>query len=825
MKHWFAFLFVSLLGLPAMGQGNGSCVILGKVVDATNNAPLPFATVVLQGASTGAATDFDGEYRLEGVPSGVHNVVVSFLGYTTETVYEVETTPARPAVVNVALQASAVAVEAAEVVTESRATQDEAPLSVRSIGTNEIKRNPGGGRDISRALRSLPGVAAIPSFRNDIVIRGGAPNENRFYLDGIEIPNINHFATQGASGGPVGMINVDLVEGVDFYAGAFPAARGNALSSVMEFRFKDPRTDQWTANAVVGTSDLGITLEGPTGERSSLIASVRRSYLQLLFEVLGLPFLPIYNDYQYKWVWRPDDRNAVTVLGLGALDDFELNLDLASDPAATDYLNQVAILDVLPISEQWNYMQGVKWDRYMDDGKWTFVLSRNMLNNSAFKHVDNDVTLPRTLDYVSQEIENKFRAERFRAVPGGWKVSGGVNAEYAKYNNRTQNSVFVPGEGTVDVSFGSDFKMAKYGAFAQASRPLIDNRLTLSAGVRMDGAVLLSATEGMNLPEGAPLANPLDQFSPRMSASWSFAPGWTWNANAGVYHQLPAYTILGYAGVDAVGQRSLLNWSEGLTYTTNRQLVMGLRREIASRNAAVSVEGFYKGYEGSPASATTGIALANLGADFGVVGNETVTFDAEGRAYGMEVLLQQRLHKGYYGLLAYTLVRSEYVNPGEAFASQSWVPSSWDNQHIVSFTGGKKWDSGWEVGARVLFSGGLPFTPVNLTQSLRIENWDTFNAAIPDYAALNTERNGAFHQVDLRIDRKWFFDNWSLDVFADLQNITAAAPPQPDQLDVIRDPATGRPTPSTTNPGFYDPRFISTATGAVLPGLGMIVEL
>ena len=825
MKHWFAFLFVSLLGLPAMGQGNGSCVILGKVVDATNNAPLPFATVVLQGASTGAATDFDGEYRLEGVPSGVHNVVVSFLGYTTETVYEVETTPARPAVVNVALQASAVAVEAAEVVTESRATQDEAPLSVRSIGTNEIKRNPGGGRDISRALRSLPGVAAIPSFRNDIVIRGGAPNENRFYLDGIEIPNINHFATQGASGGPVGMINVDLVEGVDFYAGAFPAARGNALSSVMEFRFKDPRTDQWTANAVVGTSDLGITLEGPTGERSSLITSVRRSYLQLLFEALGLPFLPIYNDYQYKWVWRPDDRNAVTVLGLGALDDFELNLDLASDPAATDYLNQVAILDVLPISEQWNYMQGVKWDRYMGDGKWTFVLSRNMLNNSAFKHVDNDVTLPRTLDYVSQEIENKFRAERFRAVPGGWKVSGGVNAEYAKYNNRTQNSVFVPGEGTVDVSFGSDFKMAKYGAFAQASRPLLDNRLTLSAGMRMDGAVLLSATEGMDLPEGAPLANPLDQFSPRLSASWSFAPGWTWNANAGVYHQLPAYTILGYAGVDAVGQRSLLNWSEGLTYTTNRQLVMGLRREIASRNAAVSVEGFYKGYEGSPASANTGIALANLGADFGVVGNETVTFDAEGRAYGTEVLLQQRLHKGYYGLLAYTLVRSEYVNPAEAFASQSWVPSSWDNQHIVSFTGGKKWDSGWEVGARVLFSGGLPYTPVNLAQSLRIENWDTFNAAIPDYDRLNNDRNGAFHQVDLRIDRKWFFDNWSLDVFADLQNITAAAPPQPDQLDVVRDPATGRPIPSTTNPGFYDPRFISTATGAVLPGLGMIVEL
>jgi hypothetical protein len=812
------------LGQTADG---GRCVILGKVVDAVTNDPLPFAAVVLQGETSGTATDLDGNYRLEGVPAGVHNVVVSFLGYTPATVFEIETTPARPAVVNVSLSESAVAVDAAEVVAESRATVEEAPLSVRSIGTNEIKRNPGGGRDISRALRSLPGVAAIPSFRNDIVIRGGAPNENRFYLDGIEIPNINHFATQGASGGPVGMINVDLVEGVDFYAGAFPAARGNALSSVMEFRFKDPRTDQWTANAVVGTSDLGVTLEGPTGEKSSLIVSARRSYLQLLFEVIGLPFLPIYNDYQYKWTWLPDDRNAVTVLGLGALDDFELNLDLASDTSAQDYLNQVAILDVLPVSEQWNYMQGVKWDRYMDDGKWTFVLSRNMLNNTSYKHVDNDVTLPRTLDYVSQEIENKARAERMRSLDNGWKVSGGVSAEYAKYNNATRTTVFVPQVGQQEVVFGSDFKMAKYGAFAQASRALLENRLTLSGGVRVDGAALLDVAEDLTDPaNSSALANPLDQFSPRVSASWSFAPGWTWNANTGIYHQLPAYTILGYAGMGADStSMTLTNWREDLSYTTNRQVVMGVRRELAERNAAVSVEGFYKGYVNSPASASSGVALANLGADFGVVGNEEVTFNAEGRAYGMEVLLQQRLYKGYYGLLAYTLVRSEYINPGDDLMLQSWVPSSWDNRHIVSFTGGKKWDSGWELGARVLFSGGLPYTPYAVDQSLLISNWETFNAPLVDYDQLNTQRNGAFHQVDLRLDRKWFFDTWSLDVFMDVQNLTGAAPPQPAQLDVVRDPATGTPIPSVTNPGSYDPRYISTATGAVLPAIGMIVEL
>ena len=823
------FAFCALFGVksawsqdrPATG-----CVILGKVVDATTNEALPFASVMLQGNVTGTTTDFDGNYTLTGIAPGVHNVVVSFLGYATYTAFEVETTPSRPAVVNAALVESAVAVEAAEVVVESRGTVEEAPLSVRSIGTNEIKRNPGGGRDISRALRSLPGVAAIPSFRNDIVIRGGAPNENRFYLDGIEIPNINHFATQGASGGPVGMINVDLVEGVDFYAGAFPAVRGNALSSVMEFRFKEPRTDQWTANAVVGTSDLGMTLEGPTGDNSSLIFSLRRSYLQLLFRAIGLPFLPTYNDYQYKWVWRPDDKNAITFLGLGALDDFELNTGLADDPSAPDYLNQVAILDVLPISEQWNYMQGVKWDRYKDDGKWTFVLSRNMLNNTAFKHINNDETLDRTLDYVSQEIENKFRAERARTIAPGWKMTAGLSGEYAKYNNSTESVVFVPGLGSATVIYSSAFKMAKYGAFVQSSKAMLENRLTLSGGLRVDGASLLSVQDGLEMPDNdMALANPLDHFSPRASASWSFAPGWTWNANAGIYHQLPAYTVMGYAASVDTASATLVNWHSGMTYTTNRQLVMGFKREIASRNAAVSLEGFYKGYSGTPASSISGIALANLGADFGVVGNEQVTFDAEGRAYGMEVLLQQRLYKGYYGLLAYTLVRSEYINPGEDLALLGWTPSSWDNRHIVSFTGGKKWDNGWELGARVLFSGGLPYTPYDVGQSLLIANWEAFNGPLLDYAQLNGARNGNFHQVDIRLDRKWFFDTWSLDVFMDIQNLTGATPPQQAQLDVQRNPETGAPISSVDTPGSFDPRYITANAGAVLPAIGLIVEL
>ena len=303
MPSWNAsitFMVVALLGCTsALAQ---DAKVRGVVIDEVTGAPMPFVSVVIQGSATGVSTDLDGKFELGGVKPGVVNLAFSSIGYQPATRLEVEVTPSRAAFLTVEMSPLAVAIEAAEVEATIGKGEEEAPVSLRRIGTNEIKRNPGGGRDISKAIRSLPGVAAIPSFRNDVVIRGGAPNENRFYIDGIEIPNINHFATQGASGGPVGMINVDLVEEVEFYSGAFPATRGNALSSVMEFGFKTARTDEWTSNAVVGTSDLGLTFEGPTGPNSSLIVSARRSYLQFLFEVLGLPFLPIYNDFQFKWV-------------------------------------------------------------------------------------------------------------------------------------------------------------------------------------------------------------------------------------------------------------------------------------------------------------------------------------------------------------------------------------------------------------------------------------------------------------------------------------------------------------------------------------------
>lgn len=799
-RSWF---FVFLLSFLAFGASGQRAAVRGVVTDEVTGLALPFVSVVVQGATSGASTDFDGAFELGDLPPGIVNLSFSSVGYKTATRLEIELTPARPAFISVALEPLTVAVEAAEVVAETGRGEEEAPVSLRRIGTNEIKRNPGGGRDISKAIRSLPGVAAIPSFRNDVVIRGGAPNENRFYIDGIEIPNINHFATQGASGGPVGMINVDLVEQVEFYSGAFPSTRGNALSSVMEFGFKTARTDEWTSNAVVGTSDLGLTFEGPTGPKSSLIFSARRSYLQFLFELIGLPFLPIYNDFQFKWVHQPSPNERLTVLGIGAYDDFQLNLSVADDTSAEDYIDQVAILDALQVNQQWNYTVGVKYDKFTEDGRWSWIASRNMLSNRAFKHVSNDVDLPLTLDYLSQEMENKLRLERRRYGAEGFKLTWGAQYEFAKFNNRTYSQRYLFLQGTlVEIDFESAFDLHKYGAFIQASKPMADGRITLSGGLRMDGNEV-----------NANMANPIRQLSPRVAFRWNFAPRWSLNANTGRYFQLPSYLVLGYAEDGQLANQAAAR------YTRCDQAVAGLRFDWGERNTTFGLEGFLKSYQGSPVSRETGIALANLGADFGVVGNEAVLFDGIGRSYGLEFLAQRRLYKGVYGLLAYTLVRSEYEFEGE------FAPSAWDSRHIVSLTGGAKLKRDWEVGVRWLYSGGLPFTPYDIDVSMDREYWDSQGVPQLDYALLNANRNASFSQLDLRVDKKWFFKNWSLDVFMDIQNLFSQVPDAPPSLDVLRDPATGLPIPDPQSPGRYQPRYINANAGTVVPAIGLIVEL
>ena len=789
-----ALLLVLFFPVMLMAQTG---VIKGRVLNPVNNESIPFATVTIQGTTQGAVSDIDGNYEINGLEPGLYNLEASYVGYEALTIFEISVTNSRATIINFELKETVTNLQAVEITASPFTKTEETPLSLRSIGINEIQRAPGGNRDISRVVRSLPGVASTVSFRNDIIIRGGAPGENKFYLDGIEIPTINHFQTQGSSGGPVGIINVDFLKGVDFYSGAFPVNRNNALSSVFDFKLKDGRDDKLAINTTIGASDVGLTLDGPLGENSSLIMSVRRSYLQFLFSAIGLPFLPTYNDLQFKYKWKPDQKNQITILGIGAYDDFVLNLDADETP------DQRYLLNALPVSGQWNYTIGTKYEHFRDNGFTTLVLSQNHLNTSSFKYKDNDESSEDNLisDYKAEEVEYKVRLEDFRAV-GKYSFNFGVNYELATYKSSNKTKIITP-VAVFDNDYETELNINKYGLFAQAGANLLEGELVLSGGVRIDGNDYSSF-----------MSNPFDQFSPRLSAAYYLKDNLSLNFNTGIYYQLPPYTTLGFRDSES---NDLVNKANGLKYIRSAHLVGGVELNLKN-NAISTVEGFYKKYNQYPFLLDENVSLANLGAEFGAIGNAPANSSSFGRSYGLEWMYQQKLYKGFYGILAYTFVRSEFND-----ANDNLVASAWDSRHIVSLTGGKKFGKNWELGVRWLFSGGAPFTPYDLDQTLRTTNWDVRPFAIFDYSQINSQRGASFHQLDLRLDKKYFFSRWTLNVYFDIQNAYNFKASLPDFVDVQRDGA-GMPIVNPNQPDSYLPSFITNESGTVLPSLGVILE-
>jgi TonB dependent receptor/CarboxypepD_reg-like domain/TonB-dependent Receptor Plug Domain len=778
------FLFLNTLAIAQTG------VIRGTVKNAINNEALPTVTVLLQGTTIGVLTDFDGKYSIEKLKPGFYNVEFKFIGFKSKVVYEVQVTNSKPAIIDAELEEESKNIAEVEIKASTFYKPQESPVSLRTIGVSEIKRNPGGNRDISKVIQSLPGVASTVTFRNDIIIRGGAPNENKFYLDGIEIPNINHFATQGSTGGPVGLINVDFVKEVDFYSGAFPTNRGNALSSVFDFKFKEGRTDRVGASLTLGSSDLATVIEGPINKKTTFIASYRRSYLQFLFKALELSFLPEYNDFQFKVKTKIDDKNELTILGIGAIDDFSLNLD------ANETEDQKYQLQILPVFGQSNYTIGANYKRYRANGFSTLVISRNYLNNTTEKYPDNDETKPILLQYSSKEIENKLRLENTNLMKG-YKLNYGISVESATYTNDTYNNTPF---GIID--YASELNFFRYAFFAQSSKGYFKERLQLSLGLRADANTYSSR---MN--------NLLEQLSPRFSASYAINDKISVNGNVGKYYQTPAYTVLGYRNTAG----DLVNTN--VKYISNNQSVLGIEYNTLS-NLRFTLEGFYKVYENYPMIVTNGdtIPLANLGTDFGVVGDKPVAALTKGRSYGLEFLAQQKLQKGFYGIVAFTLVRSEFQNKREEY-----IASSWDNRYILSLTGGKIFKKNWEVGAKLRFSGGAPYTPIDLANSSTITNYDLNPQGSLDYTQLNANRLGTFYQLDVRVDKKYNFKNVAFNIFLDIQNLTGFVYQLQPNFLLDRD-ANGNAQIDPADPSKYKTKLIDNPIGNTLPAIGLILE-
>lgn len=786
----FFLLFQSITAFSQKG------IIKGRAYNAKNNAPLEFATIQIEGTTTASTSDLDGNFIFMGIEPGFKRLIVQSIGFEKTLSAEIQVQGNQTVFVDIPINENTVNLQEVTIRQNLNAKRIESPISVLSVGVQEIEKSAGANRDVSKVIQSLPGVGATDPNRNDLIVRGGGPSENVFYLDGIEIPVINHFATQGSSGGTVGVINPDFVREINFYTGAFPANRGNALSSVMEIKQKDGSQDRIHTKLSIGASDAALTMDGPIGKKSTFIVSARQSYLQFLFAAIGLPFLPTYNDFQLKYKYQIDKKNEISFIGIGAIDDMVLNTGIKNPTESQSYL-----LSYLPTYKQWNYTVGTVYKHYADTHFDTWVLSRNMLRNTNFKYLNNDETLAKTSDYKSDEAENKLRFERnYPDLP--IKLSFGGGLKYSHYTNQTSRSIYMGGI-TSKLNYSTTINLFGYQAFIQASKKLMDNRLKLSLGINVAG---LNYNDNMR--------NPLNQFSPRLSASYPITDKLDLNANIGRYALQPAYTTLGYKNAAGI----FVNQNENLTYTISNQAIAGLEYRPMEK-VKMTLEGFYKGYEKYPFSVADGLSTASKGTNFGQVGDEEIVSTGKGRAYGVEFLAKIMEMKKMNLTLTYTYFRSEFTD-----AAGNYIPSSWDTKHLLNLIASYKLPKDWNVAVRWRFVGGAPYTPTDLVASSQKVVWNVTHQAVLDYSKFNSERLPNAHQLDLRVDKEFYFKKWVLNLYTDIQNVynfkTQGAPIYTN-LDT-----NGNVIPDingdATKQGL---RTLESFGGTILPTIGIIIKI
>lgn len=789
MKRFIVFLALAVVTTSgAFAQVKGY-MVNGRVIDRVTREGIPYAAVIVVGVDgSGVAADSTGLFSLQ-VPPGISRFSALQMGYRTVVTPEYRITPYTP-FIEIEMDPDPTELTASSVRPSPFLRSVESPLSTRIISVGDIENIPGSNKDIARIVRSYPGVSYSPiGYRNDLIVRGGGPSENVFFIDNIEIPNINHFATQGASGGPVSILDSDLIREIKFYTGSFPSNRGGALSSVMDITLKDGNPDKQAFKATIGASEVGVSASGHIGSRTTYIASVRQSYLQLLFKLLGLPMLPNYIDGQFKIKTKLDSSNELSFIGLAGFDN--LKLSDSPDDKGDEYL-----LGYLPKLKQETFTVGMSYKHFSDNHVQTYSLSYSYLNNRSVKYLDNDESLDENLILKSSGLEGKAQA-RFenRSYYGSWTVREGVELSFRHYDGSVYRRLADSRNSAYDTAVG----FLAWGLYGSADYKSPAGKINASFGLRTDGTSYSGNT-----------ARIWKQLSPRAAISYMPWQNWSFNASAGLYHQLPPVIALSFRD----GDGTLAN--RNLEYMRVASAAAGVDWKLKDR-LFIGLEGFYKYFMDIPVSVETGVPLTCVGADYGSIGEELLVSSATGRSYGAELLVRWLIPDKVTLVGSATLYKSEY----RSGKGSDYIPSAWDNRFILNLSAVYELPHYWSIGAKVSAIGGAPYTPFDPEESSLRTVWDAGGRPVYDYARYNQLRTDPYMQLDLRIDKDFYFRRWTLGLYLDLQNVTFSKIRQPDaylSTGVLENPQL--PLPEQR----YKMELLELYSGTIVPAVGITVE-
>jgi hypothetical protein len=705
MKKIIAITFLSILCFAAIAQQSKTSVqtIRGRVIDADSRISLPGANVLLLNTNppVGTASDVEGNFNLKNVPLGRQGIQVSFIGYKTSTIENLIVNSAQEIVLEVALTENVFQGKEVEIIAEVKKEESMnkmATVSARSFTVEETEKFAGSRGDVARMAMNYAGVSAANDQRNDIIIRGNSPSGLLWRLEDVDIPNPNHFAENGTTGGPVGMLNNNLLQNSDFFTGAFPAEYGNAMSGVFDLKMRNGNNSKHEFLFQTGFNGFELGAEGPFTPKhnSSYLVNYRYSTLQLMSNLIdiGTTGIPKYQDLSFKLNF-PIKKGKISIFGLGGtseiamLDSKKNSQDLYSDEGQ-DLYNRSKMAT-----------SGISMTRFLNEKTYYKITVSGLIQDGG--------TLIDTLDINNQphnSIDHNY--SEFRG-----SLTGFMNK---KYNSRVTAKV-----GFAFDRIGFDLFTRKYYTSDGGYRNLIDYRKGLTDGSNLYRAYCQATykfSDRLVINPGMHLIylglNNTYAIEPRIGASWQVSSAQKLSIGYGLHSSIQSLSTY-FLGSYFPGQ-PLMETNKELGFTKSHQMVFSYDLTV-SKNTRLKTELYYQSLFDVPVEQrSSSFSILNAGAGWGVSAQDSLVNSGSGRNYGVEFTIERFFSKNFYYLATVSLFQSKYKGSDGIERS-----TAFNNRYVINCLVGKEFNIGTRsaltIDFKTSFAGGRYYTPIDLESS------------------------------------------------------------------------------------------------------------
>lgn len=720
----FLPLILSVFVLIAEVNAQHKGIISGNVIDRETLSPLNGAVVEILGTNIRAVTDKSGRFLLSGLDYESYQLKVSYQGFETQIKSDLILYAGKPVTVEFQLSAKTISTDEIEVTANVYNRDASLNISSLSLDYEEIRRAPGAVEDVSRMLQSAPGVSIGNDQRNDLVVRGGSPSENLIMIDGIEVPNINHFGSDGSSSGAIGFINNRFIREATLLTGGFPSIYGDKLSGIVSLRFREGNRSKFYSDINLSIAGFGGVFEGPVTSKGSFLFSVRRSYLELVKDAVRLAAVPNYWDFNLKADYEITPTDKIKLVGLLGLDKIDYSGVSASNNPYGNSLDNQNLLAA-----------GVVYTKLLKNGYWENIISDSYSDTYIKQIASRDAQV--IFDYDAKVNEMIFKSNLNYKLTDLFTLNTGAGAKVASINSYMylRGNVSAGGYYYDTINSSVNFGTLKLSAFANLNFRLLNQKLEVNTGARADYFDYIDNK-----------AN----FSPRLGLSYSVTPVTTVNFATGIFHQSPEYVWLA-----SNPNNKSLESIRAVHY------IGGIDHFITSYIKA-SVELYYKDYSDYAVwKDVPYYILVDGGTTFGpnIVG-EAVSA-GKGIVKGIDITLQKKLDQsGLYGLLNYSYSHSQF-----SAITGGVKPGAFDPGNQVTLIAGYQFRDGWLLGAKFRYSGGRPYTPIDEQRSYQI------NKAVYASDNFNSARYPYYMRIDMRVDKKFDFSKSSMVIYVELQNV------------------------------------------------------